>query len=424
MAKIKQKGKSGAAVNYITRNQAIKKLQVTLADFRRLCILKGIYPREPKNKKKANKGSTAPATFYYTKDIQYLLHEPLIQKFRDHKIFVRKLGKALGKGQTSVVKNLQENKPVYTLDHIVKERYPSFTDALRDLDDALCMIFLFANSPATDKVQRESVKECRRLSAEFQHYVMQTSSLRKVFLSIKGIYYQCEIKGQTISWLVPYQFSQDVPTDVDFRVMNSFLEFYQTLIGFVNYKLYTDENLVYPPKFDKSKEDGGAGLDAYVLESASAVNMEITPEPQEEVQKPVQESVKKSEKRLGSLAQKIANIKDNSASESRVEVAKEEDTIDEFPQELNQEGKVFSLNDVKAASNALSALQSLFSNQVIFLSREVPKYSLEFVIKAFGGKVGWDSSVAAGSPFDENDARITVQICDRPVQGHMFLSRV
>lgn len=34
MGKLHKKGKAGAAINYITRNQALKKLQVTLADFR------------------------------------------------------------------------------------------------------------------------------------------------------------------------------------------------------------------------------------------------------------------------------------------------------------------------------------------------------------------------------------------------------
>lgn len=41
MAKIKQKGKAGAAKAYVTRSSAVKKLQCSLADFRRLCILKG-----------------------------------------------------------------------------------------------------------------------------------------------------------------------------------------------------------------------------------------------------------------------------------------------------------------------------------------------------------------------------------------------
>jgi hypothetical protein len=34
MGKLKQKGKAGAAVNYINRNKALKKLQISLADFR------------------------------------------------------------------------------------------------------------------------------------------------------------------------------------------------------------------------------------------------------------------------------------------------------------------------------------------------------------------------------------------------------
>ena len=53
---------------------------------RRLCILKGIYPHEPKHKKKVNKGSTAPRTFYLFKDIRFLLHEPIVRKFREYKV--------------------------------------------------------------------------------------------------------------------------------------------------------------------------------------------------------------------------------------------------------------------------------------------------------------------------------------------------
>ena len=32
-------------------------------------------------------------------------------------------------------------------------RYPTFVDAVRDLDDALSMVGLFANMPQTDKIE-------------------------------------------------------------------------------------------------------------------------------------------------------------------------------------------------------------------------------------------------------------------------------
>jgi hypothetical protein len=53
---------------------------------RRLCILKGIYPHEPKHKKRVNKGSTVPKTYYLVKDINFLAHEPIINKFREFKV--------------------------------------------------------------------------------------------------------------------------------------------------------------------------------------------------------------------------------------------------------------------------------------------------------------------------------------------------
>jgi pescadillo protein len=89
-------------------------------------------------------------------------------------------------------------------------RYPTFVDALRDIDDALCLVGLFASLPSSPRLPVSIIHSCARLSAEWQLYIMHTRALRKVFLSIKGIYYQAEVSGQVITWLVPYMFTQAV----------------------------------------------------------------------------------------------------------------------------------------------------------------------------------------------------------------------
>ena len=47
--------------------------------------------------------------------------------------------------------------------------------------------------------------------------------------------------------MVPHQFSFQAPANVDFRLMSIFVEFYTTVLGFVNYRLYHGLNLTYPP---------------------------------------------------------------------------------------------------------------------------------------------------------------------------------
>ncbi|KAM7051228.1 pescadillo homolog isoform 2-T2 [Molossus nigricans] len=384
----KKKYERGSATNYITRNKARKKLQLSLPDFRRLCILKGIYPHEPKHKKKVNKGSTAARTFYLIKDIKFLLHEPIVNKFREYKVFVRKLRKAYGKSEWNTVERLKDNKPNYKLDHIVKERYPTFIDALRDLDDALSMCFLFSTFPRTGKCHVQTIQLCRRLTVEFLHYVIAARALRKVFLSIKGIYYQAEVLGQPIVWITPYAFSHDHPTDVDYRVMATFTEFYTTLLGFVNFRLYQSLNLHYPPKLEgQAHTEVKAHEDSYALDSESSME------------------------KLAALSASLARV---------VVPAEEEAEVDEFP----ADGEMAAQEEVRRKElEAQEKQKKLFEGLKFFLNREVPREALAFIIRSFGGDVSWDKSLCIGATYDVTDSCITHQIVDRPGQQTPVVGR-
>ncbi|QRW05246.1 pescadillo domain protein [Ceratobasidium sp. AG-Ba] len=422
MAKLKQKGKSGAAKAYITRSSAIKKLQCSLADFRRLCILKGIFPRDPRHRKRANKGSSAPTTFYYTKDIAYLAHEPILRKLREHKAFAKKLARALGRGEWSSAKSLEENKPVYTLDHIVKERYPTFIDALRDIDDALCLIHLFAALPASPQIPNSLIANCTRLSAEWQLYVMRTHSLRKVFLSIKGIYFQAEVMGQTITWLVPYQFTQPIPADVDARVMLTFVELYQTLLGFVFFKLYSDVSLVYPPPLNLDKDEAGAGVGAFILEDVVAEQESAPTAPMAKKVEVDGKIVTNKDVKRAIMDIATTPLPPQPTRPSGAGVDAESSNTDTLPDDFivqpsksseSAGAQLLTMRDISVLPSTTSSL--LFSHLTIFLARETPRPLLEFVIRAHGGRVGWPATLGAGSPFAEDDPAITHVIVDRPL---------
>ncbi|KAI0106927.1 Pescadillo N-terminus-domain-containing protein [Daldinia grandis] len=421
MGRIKKKGEAGNAKNYITRTQAVKKLQISLPDFRKLCIWKGIFPREPRNRKKASKSSTASTTFYYAKDIQYLLHEPLLQKFREQKVLEKKISRALGRGDVSDAGRLERNasrpektgKPRYTLDHVIRERYPTFVDAVRDLDDCLSMLFLFANLPSTSTVPAKMIARCERLCLEFEHYLIISQSLRKSFLSIKGIYYQANIQGEDVLWLVPYKFNQRVVGDVDFRIMGTFIEFYMTLLGFVNFRLYTSVGLKYPPKFDQTKDDAAGELGAFQLEGnlATAVSNEtpaqLTNGDAEAGPDP------KAQAEVNKLIKEMREV-DVDGDRAEIDADKDEamtNAIDKF------EPAAPGGDILPQPSHSGNEPESLFADCTFYLSRETPRQSLEFILRAFGCKrIGWDAVLGEGAyTTNERDPSITHQIVDRPV---------
>ena len=390
--------KEGNVAKYITRNKALNRLQIKLPEFRRLCILKGIHPREPKKKSEGHN-----KTYYHVKDIAFLAHEPLLNKSRELKAYEKKIVKARAKKNPDLAERLLKNRPVWRLDHLVKERYPSFVDALRDLDDSLTMLHLFATLPADNahKISVEHIRTARQLSLEWQAYVIRSRCLLKSFISVKGVYYQAVVGGQKITWLTPHSTSQVLPADVDFRVMMTFLEFYETLVGFVNFKLYHELGLRYPPVLDEKLEKAAAELFGIMKGLASA------PPPATEEQQNGEVAVD------AEMAE--VNEEDRSA-ESQARLASLHSRLSAIEKEAGNPTE----KPMETATEEADDEDSLFKTYKFYLGREVPREALLFVIRAFGGKVSWDGD---GAPFDEADEGITHQIVDRPTQGHKFLSR-
>lgn len=292
------------------------------------------------------------------------------------------------------------------------------------------MAFLFANLPASARIPVSLVDNCTRLASEWQLYVLHSRSLRKVFLSIKGVYYQAEVMGQTVTWLVPYQFTQNVrqflskntrllivlqiPSDVDVRVMLTFLELYQTLLGFVFFKLYADASLVYPPPLDAKKDDAAAGVGAFSLQEADnkmKSNITKTKEVHVDGKKVSVKDVRQTIKAISSTTP--ADVDVLATPEEPTEVEVEEEFVAQ-PSKTNPD-EIAPLSTLQTLSNQQqSETSGLFSPYTFWLSRETSRPIFEFIVRSFGGRIGWPSSSGGGSPIEETDESITHVIIDRP----------
>ncbi|KHJ98064.1 BRCA1 protein [Oesophagostomum dentatum] len=206
-------------------------------------------------------------------------------------------------------------------------RYPTFGSAIRDLDDALCLCFAFATLPHTRILKEGLIDSCRRLTAEFMHYVIESHSLRSTFISIKGIYYQAEICGEKVTWIVPHERGLPHVTDVDFTVMVTFAEFYVAMLGFVNFRLYQMIGLYYPPQIQTGQN----------TIAADDTNEE-------------------------DVIEKVYSLARPLAKKAEAETEKDDEALHS---------------------------RTLFKGLVFFLNRETPKEALTLIIRNCGGVVGW-----------------------------------
>ena len=200
--------------------------------------------------------------------------------------------------------------------------------------------------------------------------------------------------------------------------MGTFVEFYITLLGFVNFRLYTSIGLIYPPRFNAKSDEQGGELDAITLEGRGiegpkqigSVNGHVSSEANGEIE---------SAEPKDEIQKQIAAIKEGFNAEQDVSQGQDQDQASD--QEVNDTIDTFEptgddadvLLQPQASSNEAG---SLFTPFTFFLSRETPRQPLEFILRAFGCKrIGWDATLGDGAfTNNEADPSITHQVVDRP----------
>ena len=313
----------------------------------------------------------------------------------------------------------------------MKERYPRFQDALADIDDALTLTFLFAALPADRGIPPKVASKAKTLAAAWGAYCATTCSITKSFISVKGVYIEALIQSIPVRWVIPHSFTQH-PSDVDYRVMMTFFEFYETLLDFVLFKLYSDIGLRYPfPLKDVGCELVGsmsvilgANLRTLtnVLQSAGSVRNVVAEAVQKESVADKTASTPSSEDKRNTrqLPKNVdaATLRSIEAEDKVMDDKEEEDEVDvagplkvALDEIANERSRaIVPGSKVELDDDAVKRKQ-LLQGLVFFLSREVPRGYLELVCLSYGGKVGWEGE---NSLIAVDDPSITHHIIDRP----------
>lgn len=91
--------------------------------------------------------------------------------------------------------------------------------------------------------------------------------------------------------------------------------------------------------------------------------------------------------------------------------------ISQFSHQLKVRGAA-NLPTYKSLSSLPQGIvSSLFASYTFYLSREVSRPLFEFMLRCFGGRVGWPATSSSGPPFNEMDKSITHVVIDRRSLG-------
>jgi len=213
---------------------------------------------------------------------------------------------------------------------------------------------------------------------------------------------------------------------VDFRVMLTFYEFYENLLGFVLFKLYHNVGIRYPLQVHYPNiNTGESTLSTHLRVLQDIVNDTTGVVANSAISEIVEKKSKEYSIDTTKFSNKTSYNKKTPISLLPVKILEkvsenDEDKIfdsleDPLDQLNNESTKTIGAPLLSDTSSFLDKeamkRKCLFANLIFYFSREIPTGYLELVSIAYGAKVGWDGE---GSIIKHNNPSITHVITDRP----------